>query len=343
MTAAITVLLVILAIALAATAWRFASRRRSLPCPVWLRWLVELDNPFTRTNRAAFIVETLALSEGMTVLDAGCGPGRLTVPLARGVGPTGRVVALDLQPGMLARAKTRTDAAGCTNVEFVEAALGEGRLPADHFERGVLVTVLGEVPDRAAALAELFRALKPGGILAIAELVFDPHFQSRKTVTGLAASAGFRERAFFGRRWAYVIHFEKPDRESRGHGKRRGASSETTLPADRPISQAEAAVVEWVLVNRAPEKPLDHLLAQVPHLRVVARCACGCASIDFAEEGQSQEAHPVAEATASDSQGRKCGVIVWELRGRVSGLEVYELDPGSATELPTIDALSRET
>lgn len=210
MTASIIILLTISAIILAAFVWRFASRRQNLPCPVWLRWLVEIDNPFTKTNRAVFIVETLALSEGMTVLDAGCGPGRLTVPLAKGVGPNGRVVALDIQPGMLARARTRTAAAGCTNVEFVAAALGEGKLPADHFDRVVLVTVLGEVPDRAAAFAELFRALKPGGILAVVELIFDPHFQSRSTVTDLATSTGLRERAFFGHSLAYVMHFEKP-------------------------------------------------------------------------------------------------------------------------------------
>jgi len=172
---------------------------------------VELDNPFTKTNRAAFIVETLALSKGMTVLDAGCGPGRLTVPLARSVGPAGRVVALDIQPGMLARAKAKTAAAGYTNVEFVAAALGDGTLPVEHFDRAVLATVLGEIPNRAAALAELFRALKPGGILAIVEVIFDPHFQSRNTVSGLAVSTGFRERAFFGHRLAYVIHFEKPN------------------------------------------------------------------------------------------------------------------------------------
>jgi len=210
MTAPNIVLLAIVAIALVATTWRLASRRRSLPCPVWLRWLVELDNPLTKTNRAAFIVETLALSDGMTVLDAGCGPGRLTVPLARSVGRGGRVVALDIQPGMLARAKARTEAAGYTNVEFVAGALGDRKLPANHFDRVVLVTVLGEIPNREDALAELFCALKSGGVLAIVEVIFDPHFQSRKTVTDLAVSAGFRERAFFGRSLAYVIHFEKP-------------------------------------------------------------------------------------------------------------------------------------
>jgi len=210
-TASIIALLSVAAAVLIATTWRLASRRRTLPCPVWLRWLVELDNPFTKTNRAAFIVETLALSPGMTVLDAGCGPGRLTVPLARSVGAAGRVVAFDIQTGMLARAKAKVEAAGLTNVEFVAGALGEGNLPANHFDRAVLVTVLGEIPDRATALEELFNTLKPGGLLAVVEVIFDPHFQSRGTVTSLAISSGFRERVFFGHSLAYVIHFEKPN------------------------------------------------------------------------------------------------------------------------------------
>ena len=45
-------------------AWRFASRRHSLPCPVWLRSLVELDNPLTKTNRASVILENLDLQPG---------------------------------------------------------------------------------------------------------------------------------------------------------------------------------------------------------------------------------------------------------------------------------------
>lgn len=211
MTVPLIFLLLLIVTALVAVIWRLASRRQSIPCPVWLRWLVELDNPFTKTNRAAFIVETLALSPGMSVLDAGCGPGRLTVPLAQHVGANGRVVALDIQAGMLARAKAKTEAVGIENVAFVAAALGDGTLPADFFDRAVLVTVLGEIPQREKALAELFSALKPGGVLAIVEVIFDPHFQSRATVRNLAVSTGFRERVFYGHRWAYVFHFEKPN------------------------------------------------------------------------------------------------------------------------------------
>ncbi|MEO5362496.1 MAG: class I SAM-dependent methyltransferase, partial [Magnetococcus sp. DMHC-8] len=117
---------------------------------------------------------------------------------------------LDIQPGMLARAKEKTKIAGCMNVEFVAAALGEGHLPTNYFDVVVLVTVLGEIPNCATAFAELSDALKPGGILAIVEVIFDPHFQTRKTVTDLAVSNGLREVAFFGHSLAFVIHFEKP-------------------------------------------------------------------------------------------------------------------------------------
>ena len=211
MTTSIILAGILLVVVLVVVVWRSASARQSIPCPVWLHWLVEVDNPFTKTNRAAFIVNTLSLSRGMAVLDAGCGPGRLTVPLAESVGSCGRIVALDIQPGMLDRARSKVKAAGVENVEFMAANIGSGALPPNHFDREVLVTVLGEIPNQQAAFAELFEALKPGGILAVVEVIFDPHFQSRRTVEKLAASVGFRERAFFGHKLAYVAHFERPN------------------------------------------------------------------------------------------------------------------------------------
>lgn len=190
--------------------WRFASRRTSLPCPVWLRWMVELDNPFTKTNRSAIIIAQLDLQPGMSVLDAGCGPGRVTIPLAKAVGAEGRVVALDLQSGMLDRVREKAQAENLNNIHFLQAGLGEGKLERNQFDRALLVTVLGEIPDRDPALEEIFEALKPGGILSVTELIFDPHFQGRRTVERLAGEAGFRARAFFGNRIAYTAHFEKP-------------------------------------------------------------------------------------------------------------------------------------
>jgi ubiquinone/menaquinone biosynthesis C-methylase UbiE len=172
--------------------------------------MVELDNPFTRVNRAHVIVEHLGLAPSMKVLDAGCGPGRLTLPLAEAVGPQGEVLAVDVQPEMLTRAQDKVEAAGLGNVHFLEAGLGEGKLPQSAFDRAVMVTVLGEIPDQASALKEIYGALKPDGILSVTEVIFDPHFQRKEAVLKVAQVAGFREKAFFGRRLAYTIHLEKP-------------------------------------------------------------------------------------------------------------------------------------
>ena len=113
--------------ALAGVAWWIAARRG--PCPVWLRWLVELDNPFTRTNRAHVIIEHLGVAPGMYVLDVGCGPGRLAIPLARAVGESGCVVAIDVQAGMLERAREKAEAAQLTNIRFVHAPIGQEHDP----------------------------------------------------------------------------------------------------------------------------------------------------------------------------------------------------------------------
>jgi len=189
--------------------WRFASGRRSLPCPAWLRWFVELDNPFTKTNRAATIIEHLDLESDMVVLDFGCGPGRVAVPLAERV-RNGEVVAVDIQDGMLQRAREKARNANVTNIRFVQAGAGDGKLERNHFDRAVLVTVLGEIPDQKAALKEVFDALKPGGILSVTEIIFDPHFQSRNKIARLADAVGFRENRFFGNRIAFTLHLEKP-------------------------------------------------------------------------------------------------------------------------------------
>jgi ubiquinone/menaquinone biosynthesis C-methylase UbiE len=144
------------------------------------------------------------------VLDAGCGPGRLTLPISRAVGPAGSVLAVDIQTDMLRRARSKAESASAANVEFLQAGLGEGRLPRDRFDRAVLSTVLGEIPDRLAALREIYASLKPGGFLLVNEVLGDPHYQSLAKVKALAIDAGYTLAAVQGGRIEFSVKLEKP-------------------------------------------------------------------------------------------------------------------------------------
>lgn len=190
-------------------AWFVYQRRRPTPLPPVLAFV--LENPVTeRFVGTEVLVPRLRLEPGMNVLDAGCGPGRLTVPVAKLVGEDGRVVALDSQPAMLERLQTRSDTENLTNVRPLLAGLGEGALPESYFDRAVLAMVLGEVRDKGAAMRELYAVLRPGGILSVTEAVGDPDYRRSATIRREAEAAGFRLIEKFGGFPAYTLNFEKP-------------------------------------------------------------------------------------------------------------------------------------
>jgi ubiquinone/menaquinone biosynthesis C-methylase UbiE len=188
--------------------WRYAA----LPCPWWMVPL--LENPyFQLVAGGELLMDRAGIGPGMTVLDAGCGPGRLTVPIARRVGEAGRVVAVDRQLRMLRRLQRRLAEHGLANVEAILGGLGEGRLPADRFDVALLVTVLGEIPDKAAALREIRAALRGGGVLSVTEVLPDPHYQTLARVRELAAEAGLTEQRLFEGRAGYTVNLVR-DRDA---------------------------------------------------------------------------------------------------------------------------------
>ena len=205
----ITVLAALGVVAVVSLLWRLVSRRHKLPCPSWAVPL--LENPYFQALAGAeLLLDRAGVRPGMSVLDVGCGPGRLSLPAARRVGPGGEVVALDLQPRMIRRLEERIERSGLGNVTPLLAGAGEGRAGVDRYDRAFLVTVLGEIPDRVAALAEIHLALKPGGVLSITEVLPDPHYQTRAAVARLAEAVGFEPRESFGTFWAFTRNFAKP-------------------------------------------------------------------------------------------------------------------------------------
>lgn len=189
--------------------WRNASGRQSIPCPVWMKFLLDPQLSGRVSRRTQNTIDVLDVRPGMNILDAGCGPGRLTIPLAEITGPDGKVTAFDIQEGMLDEVKKRAKKKNLVNIRYIQCGLGEGRLEADCYDRAVLITVLGEIPDMKAALKEIYVALKPGGILLVEETIRDPHFQARSKVTELAGAFGFMEKDFFGNRFSYILTLKK--------------------------------------------------------------------------------------------------------------------------------------
>ena len=156
---AVTVIFTIFAVLCAIwIVWKLVSRRKSLPCPSWLYRMVEMENPLAKNSQAKTILAGLGVAEGMTVLDAGCGPGRVTLPLAKAVGADGKVIAVDLQQGMLDVVQRKAQQKGLAMIAFEKLSLGEGKLPAYQADRAVLAAVLGEIPQQAAALQEVYAA-----------------------------------------------------------------------------------------------------------------------------------------------------------------------------------------
>jgi SAM-dependent methyltransferase len=107
----------------------------------------------------------------MKVLDVGSGAGDVALLAAELVGPTGMVLGVDQDPGVLATASARAEASGLTNVSFYAGDLREGA-PGDDFDAVVGRLVLLYVPDPAGTLRGLVERLKPGGIVAFGEFNF---------------------------------------------------------------------------------------------------------------------------------------------------------------------------
>jgi ubiquinone/menaquinone biosynthesis C-methylase UbiE len=163
---------------------------------------------------STMLLDRAEVGPGMRVLDAGSGPGRLTIPAAERVGPSGEVVALDVQDGMLARVRRRAADRGLANVRAVlgdiESSVGRTDIGGGRFDRALLVAVLGEIPDQEGAMRALEAALSLGGLLSVTEVIPDPHFETRDTVRRLAEGAGLRFDGTHATPLAFTMNFRKP-------------------------------------------------------------------------------------------------------------------------------------
>jgi ubiquinone/menaquinone biosynthesis C-methylase UbiE len=174
-------------------AWwdRLRGRLQPRPCPCSLVGWLELPGRGLVAG-ARRVLREFGVGAGQTVLEVGPGTGFYSVEAARRVGPSGRLVCLDVQRPMLERTRVRLIAADLRAL-FVQGDARAVPLGSGSVDQVFLITVLGEIPERAKALAELKRVLRPGGRLSVSEQFPDPDFVTPGQLRRELRAAGFVE------------------------------------------------------------------------------------------------------------------------------------------------------
>ncbi len=143
------------------------------------------------------------ITKGMKVLDVGSGAGDVALTLAEFVGSEGKVVGVDLNADILETARTRADAAGLKNIEFIAGDTRTLELPTD-FDAVVGRLVLMYMADPAETLQHLATHLRPGGIVAFQEVDFSPYTVAIHPDTPLINNLVDWGRTVFERSGAHV-------------------------------------------------------------------------------------------------------------------------------------------
>jgi ubiquinone/menaquinone biosynthesis C-methylase UbiE len=185
-------------------------RRQTTPFPYSQRWALDKELPYLTRER---LCQVLAPRPGERILEIGPGTGLFSVPVAKLLEPGGKLDVFDIQQAMLDHTlRVATE----HNVYNVVATCGDARhLPyaEDTFDGCFMMTVLGEISDQEAALAELRRVLKEDGRLAVGEFIFDWHAVPLGFLRRRAERQGFSFESRLGPRFSYIARFSASTRD----------------------------------------------------------------------------------------------------------------------------------
>jgi ubiquinone/menaquinone biosynthesis C-methylase UbiE len=186
---------------------RLVRRFHKFPAPAFLVQLI--DN---RWRNPAFLEGALfrhVIKPGQRVLEIGPGGGTFTLAVAERVGPQGSVAAVDIDRSLIARLRERALVEGVSNLEARVSSVYDLPFPNDSFDSAIMITVFGEIPQPERMLPELRRVIRPGGTLAISEMLPDPDYSRDITILKIVSHAGFQVIRKYGNAMYYTLVFEK--------------------------------------------------------------------------------------------------------------------------------------
>ncbi|MGV3769011.1 MAG: class I SAM-dependent methyltransferase [Sphingobium phenoxybenzoativorans] len=175
------------------------------------RWSTEEARD--RVNEAEDIMDRAGIKPGMTVADIGAGEGYYTVRLAKRVGSTGRVLAEDIMPETIDALGRRINREDWKNVSVKLGTADDPKLPADSFDRVMMVHMYHEISEPYAFLWHLFPALKKDGeiIVVDADRPTDQHGTPPRLLACEFAAVGYRLEQMIPKPTAggYMARFRK--------------------------------------------------------------------------------------------------------------------------------------
>ena len=136
-------------------------------CPAWFAWVI--NNPLRRWLHNPEEILGRLISPGFTIVELGCGSGPFTTALAQMVGSSGRVIAADVQPAMLAKVRRRVGQAGVQDRVELHLCGRENIGLSAHVDFVLAFWMVHEVPNAVALFAEMHEALNPDGRLLLVE------------------------------------------------------------------------------------------------------------------------------------------------------------------------------
>ncbi len=182
-------------------------------------------------------LQAAGVVDGETVLDLGSGAGFDAFLAARVVGESGRVIGVDMTPEMIERARDNAARAGAGNVEFREGQIESLPVEDDSVDAIISNCVINLSPDKPAVFREAYRVLKPGGRLAVSDIVTTEPLPE-EVAQNLAAYVGCLAGASLVDDYLAAIRdagFEEPEIEMR-------AATEV-LATDDPVVRAATDAV----------------------------------------------------------------------------------------------------